>query len=349
MRTAIACGVLVVLAGCGSSSPDVSTTQDNVCDQIAEVACFDMYQCCSEGEIESILMVSDPRAEVDCQTDLRTRCERQAADLDFSIKNKHVRFDAKVMNACLKEFVAPSGACVTVEAAKPWTEACMTSAWVGIVDVGGTCDFPNECTADAFCAPNRTCTARVTENMPCSSAVCASGLFCDFAAVGGAVCHPLLGAGAPCTGLDQCQKDLFCDTAQFGSRTCTAPHANGETCDNSFGSCTSTLCLQGTCSVTGFNCFNDASCEGRCSNSNALCIADGNCGTVGTCSGTATPCTLPADCTVAGSTCVFPNKCNLGKCMGNVCADPHLTIDYCVNALLDLPLLDFGQVVGNGG
>ncbi len=45
MRTAIACGALVVLVSCGGSDgPDINTTQDNVCDQIAEVACFDTGQ-----------------------------------------------------------------------------------------------------------------------------------------------------------------------------------------------------------------------------------------------------------------------------------------------------------------
>jgi hypothetical protein len=348
MRTAIACGALVVLASCGGNSPDINTTQDNVCDQIAEVACFDMYQCCSEGEIENALMVSDPRTESDCQSDLRTRCKRQVADLDFSIKNKHVRFDSKVMDACLKEFVAPSGTCVTVESAKPWAMACMTGAWVGIVDVGGACDFSYECAKDSFCAPNRMCTALPTENMPCSTqGACASGLFCDFAVASGPVCHALLGAGAACTANAQCQKDLFCDlAAPVGMRNCTPLLANGATCQSSLA-CTSTLCLTGTCSVTGFSCTTDATCEGRCSNNNTFCLADSQCGN-GTCSGTATPCTLPTDCTVAGSTCVFP-KCNLGTCMGNVCADPHLTIDYCKSTLTDLPLLGTGQVVGGPG
>jgi hypothetical protein len=35
--------------------------------------------------------------------------------------------------------------------------------------------------------------------------------------------------------------------------------------------------------------------------------------------------------------------------MGNVCADPHLTIDYCTSALPDFPLLTGGQVVVGGG
>jgi hypothetical protein len=35
--------------------------------------------------------------------------------------------------------------------------------------------------------------------------------------------------------------------------------------------------------------------------------------------------------------------------MGNVCADPHLTIDYCKSTLTDLPLLGIGVVVGGPG
>lgn len=346
MRTAIACGVLVVLAACGSKGPEIDTTQDNVCDQIAEVACFDMYQCCSEGEIEQVLMVSDPRTEADCQSDLRTRCKRQLADLDFSIKNKHVKFDAKVMNDCLKAFVAPENTCVTVESVKPWAMACMTSAWTGIVDAGHGCDFNYECATDSFCAPNRVCNLLQTENMPCSVQGCASGLFCDIAAAGGPVCRALLGAGVACTSTVQCQSGLFCDTsAPPALRTCTQLRSNGDVCDGSFA-CKSNLCLTGTCSVTGLSCFADSACGGRCSNNpNASCTVDSTCGP-GTCSVGGTACTVPTDCTSAGSVCVFPNKCNLGKCTGNVCADPHLTIDYCTSALGDLPVLGGGRVGG---
>lgn len=351
MRTAIACGAFVVLTSCGGTGPEIDTTQDNVCDQIARVACFDMYQCCSEGEIERTLGVSDPRSEAECQSDLRTRCKRVIADLDFSIKNKHVKFDSKVMNACLQEFVAPENTCVTVEAMKPWAAACMTSAWTGTVAAGSTCDFNYECVTNNFCNTNRMCTALATEGMPCSALGCASGLFCDTAAVGGAVCHPLLGSGVACTSTTQCQKGLFCDTAApVGLRNCTPLRNNGETCSAS-STCMSTVCLTGTCSVTGSSCLTDASCGGRCSNIPTMsCTVDSNCGP-GTCSMTGAPCTLPTDCTGAGNMCVFPNKCNFNKCMGNVCADAHLTIDYCTGALSDLPVLGTGQIVvgGNGG
>jgi hypothetical protein len=349
MRTAIACGVFVVLTGCGNNSPEIDTTQDNVCDQIAEVACFDMYQCCAEGEIEQILMVSDPRTQGDCQSDLRTRCKRDLADFDFSIKNKRVKFDAKVMNDCLKEFVAPDNTCVTVESAKPWAMACMTSAWSGTVAVGSACDFNHECATDSFCASNRTCTALPAENQPCSPQGCAGGLFCDTAAVSGPVCRARLTAGVACTSTLQCQKGLFCDTgAPLGMRTCTALHANGETCDGSFG-CSSTLCLSGTCEVTGSGCFTDAACGGRCSNDATIsCTADSGCGN-GTCSIGGATCSPLLPCTGVGSVCVFPNKCNFSKCVGNVCADPHLTIDYCTSALGDLPVLGGNQAGPGGG
>jgi hypothetical protein len=347
MRTTIACGVLVVLIGCGSNGLDINTTQDNVCDQIAEVACFDMYQCCSEGEIEGVLMVSDPRTQADCQSDLATRCRRLAADLDFSIKNKHVKFDSKIMNDCLQEFVAPSNTCVTVEPVKPWAMACVTSAWTGIVEIGEACDFSYECAKDSFCAANRHCLALAKENQSCLTQSCASGLFCDTLAVGGPVCRALLAAGAACTSNTECQKSLFCDTAApVGMRTCTPLHANGETCSDSAG-CTSALCLTGTCSNTGFSCPFDGQCGGTCSNDSTIfCTQDGTCGQ-GVCSGTATPCLSTLNC-ISPAVCVLPNKCNLGTCMGRVCADPHLPIDYCQSALPDLPLLDIPPFPGRG-
>jgi hypothetical protein len=110
----------------------------------------------------------------------------------------------------------------------------------------------------------------------------------------------------------------------------------------------STLCLTGTCSVTGLTCFTDQSCGGQCSNDRALaCTSDGECG-AGTCSIGGASCSPAAPCTGAGNMCVFPSKCNFDKCTGNVCADPHLTIDYCTSVLSDLPLLGTGQVVGGG-
>src|SRR4029079_11141538 len=90
---AIALNTLLVIGGCGGDDggrPSVSTAEDTVCDAVADVACFNMFQCCSEGEIENALGVSDPRTESECRDDVRAICERQKAAIDFSIQHNRV-------------------------------------------------------------------------------------------------------------------------------------------------------------------------------------------------------------------------------------------------------------------
>jgi hypothetical protein len=330
MRTAIVWGAFVTILGCGGDSPDISTTEDNVCDQIASVACFDMYQCCSEGEIERLLMVSEPRTVDECHEDFRTLCERRAAQINFSLKNKHLKFDAKIMDACLNSLVAPDE-CVSVSSMLPWAMTCLeTAAWSGIVGNGDACDFANECSTDSFCSNGRVCTALPSDGMPCSIQGCATGLYC-----GTGICHPLLAQGGACTSTTQCQKGLFCDIN--GTNTCTPLHAVGETCTGN-ATCTSSTCLPGTCSGTASTCFTSATCAGRCAGTTVACTADSTCST-GTCSGTNPPvtCFSSAGC-VAPSVCVFPVKCEHDPCLGNVCADAHAVVDYCQGAISALPL-----------
>jgi hypothetical protein len=60
---------------------------------------------------------------------------------------------------------------------------------------------------------------------------------------------------------------------------------------------------------------------------------------------------MPGACTVSGNfcsnlmpcavgtTCVFPVKCNPAACVGDVvCAESHVTVDYCQGAINDLPV-----------
>ena len=139
MRNALWFGVLAFAIGCGgedNAKPSVSTNKTNVCDQIAAVACYDMYQCCSEGEIERDLGVTDPRTEDQCKTDLSKLCERRLADAEASLAAGRVQFDASVMNDCLKALLLPGNQCATVAEMAPWTAACMDTAWVGQVAPG---------------------------------------------------------------------------------------------------------------------------------------------------------------------------------------------------------------------
>jgi len=325
MRIAIALTALVV-AGCGGDGrPEISTTQDSVCSDLAEVACFDIYQCCSEGEIEATLGLHEARTQTECNDDVNALCERQLATYRFSIKNKRVKFDAKLMNACLAAFVAPKDTCSSIAATKPWTEACADSAWTGTVDNGGACDYAYECGTDSFCSSNRVCTAKPGDGMACSQQGCATGLFCN-----AGTCRPLLASGAVCIANAQCQKGLFCDLP--GTGTCLAQHANGEACTTS-AACTSATCLPGTCAGIPNTCFANTACSAHCADDNSFCTDDSSC-QAGTCSISAAQCSTLTPCAIGAGTCVFPVKCLPAQCVGPVvCADPHVVVDYCQDPL----------------
>jgi len=329
MRAAALC--LVIAVGCGGDGngrPSVSTTADNVCGQLARVACFNMYSCCAESEIESRLGVTDPRTEDQCITDFERRCDRSLARIEFSRKNNRVRFDSAAMNACLQAIEAPDGTCATVSTMLPWTAACMTSAWVGITPDGGACNFAYECGADSTCPVSQACTPKPRSGQPCGTG-CASGLFCN---VG--MCAPLLSSGQACAATAQCQTGLFCDLAATAP-TCTALHETGQACTSN-ASCASNKCNPGTCAASGNTCTANTQCTGTCSNSPTIsCTLDSTCG-AGTCSVGGAACFTAGTCNVTG-TCVFPNRCTGATCVGAVCADNELTVDYCQGALSALP------------
>jgi len=325
---------LCLFMGCSNDGgkPQINTNKDNVCDQTASVACYNMYQCCSEGQIENFLNVSDPRTESECVSDLTRLCEQQIGVVDASIAAGRMTFDSSVMNACLKALIAPDNNCSSVSAMLPWATACMNSAWVGTVAVGGACSHNFECANpdSAFCAPNQICTALPTEGMPCTGGLnCAAGFYC-----GGGTCHAQLGAGGMCTANQQCQTGNYCNNAQ--PRVCAPRQGPGQPCTGN-QSCESNRCLPGVCTGSTTTCFASSDCGGRCSNSNTFCFQDRDCG-AGACSVGGAPCTTATQCTGTGNTCVFPSTCNLITCAGNiVCADTEVEADYCTGAVTSIP------------
>jgi hypothetical protein len=339
MRASLVVAVCFVV-GCGGQSsndsnpvPTVASTSDNVCEQIADVACYDMYLCCSNGEIQRLLGITDPEPIDQCKTDVVKLCDRKLTGLTFSLANNRVTFDSAIMDTCLKALIAPDGTCGTVDTSLPWTAACKMSAWVGAVADGGQCKFDYECATDSYCTPGEICKARPGLGQPCDTG-CASGLYCNLG-----MCAQQIGVDGPCTATSQCAKDLYCDTGIVPS-ACKALHGPGEVCDGA-ASCKSGPCLPGTCMGSTQACYTSANCTKRCSQNPVMaCAMDGDCG-AGHCSITTTQsCTFPTDCTVAQGTCLYPNKCNPVTCTGNVVCDaPEVTVDYCTNALLDIPIL----------
>jgi hypothetical protein len=332
----------IVLANCGGDDGlSINANKDNFCSQIADVACHNLYQCCTEGEIENYLNVSDPRTQSQCVDDMTKACERDTAKLADALDSKRATFDSKAMNDCLNALVAPSGECATVDSMLPWVDACMTSAWVGAVSDGSMCYASFECAgSDSFCSPSQTCTALPGANQPCSAYGCAHGLYCS-----GSTCMPLVAEGGMCTSTSQCAEKLFCDTSQT-TPVCTALHEGGERCTSS-ASCKSGQCNPGTCSNSPSTCYTDAQCYGRCQTGGGYCTTDSNCGE-GTCSNSPTTyCSSDIYCDFgsgsgsgSGSgTCVFPDHCQQGTCEGDiVCASTQLVVDYCTSALGALPV-----------
>jgi hypothetical protein len=324
--------IWICLIACGGGL-DINSNAGNVCSEIAKVACHNLYQCCSEGEIENRLGVDEPRTEPQCQEDVRRLCDRSVARLDEGITAKRVRFDDNLMNSCLQALVAPDSACATVETTLPWAEECMNSAWVGLVADGGQCFGSLECASkDSFCAPNQTCIARPTSGQPCGAAGCATGFFCQ-----GATCAPQLGVGQTCAAEIQCQDPLFCDFASLSGPKCAEVLEAGASCTSS-NACKSRQCIPGACAVSGQACFTDATCGRRCTNTGTTCFQDSTCGN-GTCSVTTTmTCNNTTLLCPTGELCQFAPLCQQSECIGDpVCTQAQIVVDYCEDTFNDLP------------
>jgi len=337
MRVACFCGfVSALLAVACGGGVNVSTSASNVCNEIAEVACHNLYQCCTEGQIESYLGVSEPRSEEQCREDVFRRCKRASVTLDASIEAGRVRFSPELMNTCLDAIVAPGDACGEVVMQLPWEDACLESAWVGVVELQGACFFNHDCAGapDNFCAPNQKCTAKPTAGFPCGTG-CASAFYCGT----GGICQPKVAVGGPCLSSLQCQKDLFCDTsAGLPMGSCATKQPGGAACRGDDG-CVSENCVPGKCMGTNLDCFSDTGCSGRCADDGFPCTVSSTCST-GTCSVGGNLCTVQTQCVAGGGdTCVFPVLCLPGDCIGDpVCTDQTLSVNYC-SAVSEIPLI----------
>lgn len=328
--------LLGLLAGCQSGF-SVDTSESNFCDEYAEVICHNLYQCCTEEQIEDSLGVTEPRTEVQCREDKKRECVRGSAQIRDSLQNGRVTFNAEALDACLTAYAAPEDTCATYVTELPWAEACKEQAFVGAVASGGACFFDHDCAGapeSAECGPDQKCVALPTGGAPCPTGACAAGFFCGTTQT----CQAKLAEGATCTSTAQCQTDLFCDTTATPTPTCTARQPAGSSCTSNAG-CESGECVPGRCMGSTQACYNDTQCSAHCANSSAFCsigfdytcnTAPGHCDTITTtaCSGS----TADSQCVNAGAgtTCIFEVSCVPGDCIGDpVCTAPLFLADYC--------------------
>jgi hypothetical protein len=332
--------VLGLLVGCQDGF-SIDATEDTFCDEFAEVACHNMYGCCSESQIEQELGVSEPRTEAQCREDKRRLCVRATASLRDSLAAGRVTFNPMPLNACLEAIATPDdGTCSTYVDKLPWTDACDEPAWTGTVAVGGTCFFDHDCAGSpksAECGPDQKCAALPTGGFPCPMGVCAEGFFC-----GTGTCQAKLAEGAPCTTSGQCLDTLFCDTMAMPAPVCSSRKPGGAMCTSDLA-CISGDCVPGRCALTQQQCFVDTQCSGHCANSTAFCTVGldytcnttpGHCDVVTSfpCSGSTGDSTCVANS--AGTKCIFNISCVPGDCVGDpICTAPLFLADYCVAGL----------------
>jgi hypothetical protein len=340
MRLALISVLVLALAACGGNNTvDISTNQDNFCDQIADVICHNLYQCCAESDIEQYLEVSEPRTELQCREDIRRNCDRTAPDVRDSLKAGRITFDPNKLNACLEAILAPEATCSEVVVDLPWKEQCSAknAPWVGTVATDGQCFYTFDCAGapDSFCGPDQKCHLKPTAGFPCGTG-CASAYYCGT----NNICAPRLALGAPCTQFPtgQCGENLFCDnkgTFTVSTDDVCATKGVGGTICTAEDACVSGDCVQGKCQQTNLSCFNDSQCQSHCAElTNTPCDGPEDCGT-GFCTGNpGTSCSSDLTCSNLGfGTCNFPRACLPGDCVGDpdVCTSERRTADYCTN------------------
>lgn len=327
MRVAFLSVIGLLVAACGEDGVTVSTNEDNFCDEVAEVACHNLYQCCTEGEIESYLSVDDPRTELQCRDDAKRRCERNFVAVSDSLKQKRMTLDTTKLDACLQAYVAPDGVCSQVAMELPWLESCKENPFVGQVAIGGTCFFSLDCAGapdSTFCGTDQKCKAKPTAGFPCTGNNCAKGFYCG----ANNTCAPRVALGAPCTQANQCEDKLFCDTSAT-MPVCAEPKAGGEACTSDLG-CKSTDCVPGMCAAGNVSqiCYKDADCGKRCGGTGISCQTPAYCGN-GTCTNFGTSCNDSVTCP-SGSQCVYTIDCVPVDCVGDpVCTLEYVAVDYC--------------------
>ena len=189
------CLVLIgLLVGCQDGF-SVDADQGNFCDEVAEVACHNMYQCCTEDQIESDLGVTEPRTEVQCREDKKRECIVANADVRDSLKAGRAHVRCGKFQRILRALAAPDDTCATYVTERPWMEACKTAAFLGTVATGATCFFSHDCQGGPTASAARTRSVSGTDRrVPVPAGFCA-GLYCGT----GGTCVQKLAEGAPCT------------------------------------------------------------------------------------------------------------------------------------------------------
>ncbi len=326
---AVACACLVGLEGCGGEpdplpTPVVEVTLTNLCAEMAEVSCYNMWHCCTGQQIEDALGIAISLEPEDCRRDVELLCQESFATIFWAAVSGSVTVDTAVIDACLESRVL-SGDCFQHLSAVPWEETCGRESVRGMLQPGSACVYDWQCVNGSFCAPDARCRSLPTSGQECFG-LCSAGLFCNLMANR---CEGKRPAGQACYDASFCAQGLYCDFDEEGIGTCAAPRTVGQACDGP-EDCLSAYCQPGVCAGTlTTECFRHTQCPGQCATSRDACMSSYDCGRY--CAVSRTECYSEYDCP-EGQACLA-DTCDQ-HCNGQpVCAERWRVVDYCEDTL----------------
>jgi hypothetical protein len=327
---------------------EVSSAEGNLCAEVAEVTCYNFFQCCQGRQLEEMLGVEITTTESTCRNDIALLCDRELAGVQYAQDNGRVTMLDDNINACLLEYMVGEEGCFPF-VTEIWPK-CRAPMFKGNQEEGEECLESFECVEDSYCSGDRVCRSFAGEHESCAAVPCAAAYYCGFDASineTGEICLPLKGAGEECADVYECAKGLACVQGEENGNICSALKEIGSSCDGD-EICQSQNCLFGTCG-DGTLCSSDASCAGTCSESGGACVEDADCG--GTCStnggicvgdedcgrceisqaGCADDNDCPSTCVSSGLTCTDSTYCDQ-FIAGDTCQVDACVTDTCVSA-----------------
>lgn len=355
----------IMLGGaCKEEDPLAFSTkvnEENICHEVAEVMCSNVFECCRGQQIEADFGVKLTTSEAECRTDMELHCKEQTAALRHSLSLGRSTLLAGQVEKCLEAYKVGEAGCFP--RVSNFAAPCEQPMVRGNQAVGGKCLYSFECTGQAFCGADRKCQALPAEGESCDAGrACADGFFCDL--LGEVpVCQPKRGIGDGCNPaaytsylIEECEGDAMCRTKTEEELAedpelpgvCDEKKALGDSCEND-AMCNSGKCLPGTCDGEGI-CFTDEHCVGTCRDDPSVtCNQDGHC--YGTCQSSGATCNINnpcastcseggwscgADedcwvCAVSGSNCVTDADCNGGIDTAGMDTATGAEVDDCLN------------------
>jgi len=297
----------------------------NVCEEIAKVACHNIFQCCTGQEIEDFFGIAISTSEQKCRDDMELMCSEINRKALYGISRGSVRIeDLPASTECLESLLTNEGGCFYTSTELPFADACEDFRFEGTLDAGTSCDYNIECRPDSYCGSDRKCKALPTSEEQCAfnaPSQCATGLFCN----GENICTPFKTSGQTCDFITPCENNLYCDIDPAETEGyCREKIGLGDSCSSDFV-CDSNYCIPGLCDDGG-ECYEDSDCTGVCVDNGDFCWGDEDC--EGACSISGDYCWDDWDCPEIDDVCV--HAACVSDCLGDpVCGEMLYYIDYC--------------------